>query len=72
MKAATRTLILSVIAGTALLVPAGGSASWWGSNDHDYWDGPWGYPGYGGWGGAPRIIYKVPTESSAPPARRIE
>jgi len=54
MKAATGTLILSVIAGTSLLVPAGGSASWWGSNDHDYWDGPWGYPGhYGGWGGYP-------------------
>jgi hypothetical protein len=53
MKVTTRILTLSLIAGTSLLASTGASASWWGGHhDDDYWDGPWGYPGYG-WGGYP-------------------
>jgi hypothetical protein len=51
MKSATKVLTLSTIAGVSLLVSAS-AAAWW-SDDSDYWDGPWGYPGYGGWGGYP-------------------
>lgn len=52
MKAVTRTLAVSLIAGASLLASTGAGA-WWSSNhDDDYWDGPWGYPGYG-WGGYP-------------------
>jgi hypothetical protein len=51
MKIATKVLTLSAIAGASLMVSTSTNA-WW-SNDNDDWDGPWGYPGYGGWGGYP-------------------
>ena len=50
MKATKNLLAVALMTG-AMLVSSGASA-WW-SDDNDYWDGPWGYPGYGGWGGYP-------------------
>jgi hypothetical protein len=41
-----------LIAGVSLLASTGAGAWWNNSHDDDYWDGPWGYPGYG-WGGYP-------------------
>ena len=57
MRVTTKIQTLTVITGFSVLVSTGASA-WWSDND-DYWDGPWGYPGYGydypgyGWGGYP-------------------
>ena len=50
MKVSMKSMALAVIAGSSLLVSTAGNA-WW-DDDNDYWDGPWGYPGYG-WGGYP-------------------
>ena len=52
MKMVRKILILALFTGSFSLFSTGASA-WW-DNDNDYWDdGPWGYPGYGGWGGYP-------------------
>ena len=52
MKVATKILALAIITGTLGLTSTGASA-WW-NDDNDYWGGgPWGHPGYGGWGGYP-------------------
>mgnify|MGYP001815994419 CR=1 FL=1 len=52
MKVATKILALAIITGTTALTSTSASA-WW-NDDDDYWGGgPWGYPGYGGWGGYP-------------------
>ena len=53
MKVATKILTLAVITGTSIMVSTSASA-WWNSDRDDYWGGgPWGYPGYGRWGGYP-------------------
>jgi hypothetical protein len=53
MRLATKILTLAVITGTTALISTSASA-WWSSDNDDYWGGgPWGYPGYGGWGGYP-------------------
>jgi len=48
MNKMSKLIASAVIAGTATFA-AGTANAWWGN---DYWDGPWGYPGYG-WGGYP-------------------
>jgi hypothetical protein len=65
MNLTTKILTLAAISGFSVAVSSGANASWWNSNNHhryydDYYDGPWGYPGYGygwgrypGWGGYP-------------------
>ncbi len=47
MNKVSKLIASSVIAGSAF-VAAGTANAWWGN---DYYDGPWGYPGY--WGGYP-------------------
>jgi hypothetical protein len=75
-----KILTLAVVTGIPALVSTGAGA-WWSDND-DYWDGPWGYPGYG-WGGypgyggwgqhTPRIeIYTESQESSVPRGYSVE
>ena len=61
MNKISKLVASAVIAGTATFA-AGTANAWWGN---DYWDGPWGYPGYG-WGGYP--AYTAPVAPVAPVA----
>ena len=54
MNVSMKIMALAVISGSALLVSTASNA-WW-DDDNDYWDGPWGYPGYG-YGGYPGYGY---------------
>ncbi|HUT41505.1 MAG TPA: hypothetical protein VM011_09205 [Gammaproteobacteria bacterium] len=80
MNKISKLIASTVIAGSAALA-AGTANAWWGN---DYYDGPWGYPGYGwggypgygwggypgygGWGGYPGYGYAAPVAPVAPTA----